>query len=168
MLVLHDYPLSMVDHVGFRRFVAALQPLFKLHTRNTIRGDIAGRYKIERKKAIEYMSMIQSRVAVTNNMWASHSKKKEYMAITTHFIDESWMLRNIFMRFIYVPTPHNAKVIAEMLYESSVEWNHDEKLLTVTVDNCNVNNKAVEEIMLTQQKLASGLTFKAFKRGCRI
>ena len=37
MLVLHDYPLSMVDHVGFRRFVAALQPLFKLHTRNTIR-----------------------------------------------------------------------------------------------------------------------------------
>ncbi|PNT77116.1 hypothetical protein BRADI_1g57985v3 [Brachypodium distachyon] len=37
MLVLHDYPLSIVDHAGFRRFVAALQPLFKLHTRNTIR-----------------------------------------------------------------------------------------------------------------------------------
>ena len=38
MLVLHDYPLSIVNHVGFRRFVAALQPLFKLHTRNTIEG----------------------------------------------------------------------------------------------------------------------------------
>ena len=37
MIVLHDYPLSIVDHVGFRRFVHALQPLFKLHTRNTIR-----------------------------------------------------------------------------------------------------------------------------------
>lgn len=37
MLVLHDYPLSMVDHAGFRRFIHALQPLFKLHTRNTIR-----------------------------------------------------------------------------------------------------------------------------------
>jgi hypothetical protein len=35
--VLHDYPLSIVDHAGFRRFVHALQPLFKLHTRNTIR-----------------------------------------------------------------------------------------------------------------------------------
>uniref|UniRef100_A0A8R7PBX4 BED-type domain-containing protein n=1 Tax=Triticum urartu TaxID=4572 RepID=A0A8R7PBX4_TRIUA len=50
MLVLHDYPLSMVDHIGFRRFVAALQPLFKLHTRNTIRTDIEERYKIERKR----------------------------------------------------------------------------------------------------------------------
>lgn len=37
MLVLHEYPLSIVDHAGFRRFVHALQPLFKLHTRNTIR-----------------------------------------------------------------------------------------------------------------------------------
>ncbi|KAL6878361.1 hypothetical protein ACP4OV_012531 [Aristida adscensionis] len=36
MIVLHEYPLSMVDHVGFRRFVGALQPLFKIGTRNTI------------------------------------------------------------------------------------------------------------------------------------
>jgi hypothetical protein len=37
MLVLHDYPLSIVDHAGFRRFVHSLQPLFNLHTRNTYR-----------------------------------------------------------------------------------------------------------------------------------
>jgi hypothetical protein len=37
MIVLHEYPLSMVDHVGFRRFVGALQPLFKIGTRNMIR-----------------------------------------------------------------------------------------------------------------------------------
>ena len=36
MIVLHEYPLSMVDHAGFRRFVSALQPLFKMVTRNTI------------------------------------------------------------------------------------------------------------------------------------
>jgi hypothetical protein len=37
MIVLHEYPLSMVDHAGFRRFVSSLQPLFKMGTRNTIR-----------------------------------------------------------------------------------------------------------------------------------
>jgi hypothetical protein len=37
MIVLHDYPLSIVDHAGFRRFVHVVQPLFNLHTRNTIR-----------------------------------------------------------------------------------------------------------------------------------
>jgi hypothetical protein len=40
MIVLHEYPLSMVDHVGFRRFVSALQPLFKMGTRNTIRYNL--------------------------------------------------------------------------------------------------------------------------------
>ena len=37
MMVLHEYPLSMVDHAGFRRFVHALQPMFKIGTRNTLR-----------------------------------------------------------------------------------------------------------------------------------
>jgi hypothetical protein len=37
MIVLHEYPLCIVDHAGFRRFVTALQPLFKMVTRNTIR-----------------------------------------------------------------------------------------------------------------------------------
>ena len=37
MIVLHEYPLSIVDHTGFRRFVSALQPLFTMVTRNTIR-----------------------------------------------------------------------------------------------------------------------------------
>jgi hypothetical protein len=37
MICIHEYPLSMVDHAGFRRFCAALQPLFKVVSRNTIK-----------------------------------------------------------------------------------------------------------------------------------
>ncbi|PUZ71698.1 hypothetical protein GQ55_2G334500 [Panicum hallii var. hallii] len=29
MSILHEYPVSIVDHHGFRKFVSALQPLFK-------------------------------------------------------------------------------------------------------------------------------------------
>jgi hypothetical protein len=36
MIVLHEYSLSMVDHVGFRRFVGALPPNIRIGTRNTI------------------------------------------------------------------------------------------------------------------------------------
>lgn len=133
MLVLHEYPLSVVDHAGFRKFVHALQPLFKLHTRNTIRSDIVENYNKERKKAIDYMTMNQSRVAITTDMWMSDSQKKGYMAVTAHFVDESWKLRSIIMRFIYVPAPQTADVIFEELYDSLLQWNLDEKLMTVTV-----------------------------------
>lgn len=37
MTILHEYPIMMVDHIGFRRYSHALQPLFKIVTRNTIK-----------------------------------------------------------------------------------------------------------------------------------
>ncbi|KAM0918020.1 hypothetical protein ACQ4PT_009384 [Festuca glaucescens] len=50
-------------------------------------------------------------------------------------------------RFIYVPAPHTANVICQELYDSLLEWNIDEKLMTVTVDNCTTNDKAIEMIV---------------------
>ncbi|CAA0833498.1 Zinc finger BED domain-containing protein DAYSLEEPER [Striga hermonthica] len=141
MITLHEYPLSIVDHVGFRRFVSALQPLFKMMTRNTIRKDIMDAYLEERKKAQEYMAATKSKVAITTDMWTSDNQKRGYMAVTTHFIDDSWMLRNIIMRFIYVPAPHTAEIICDELYDALVEWNLDEKVSTIKLDNCTTNDK---------------------------
>ena len=46
-------------------------------------------------------------------------------------------------RFIYVPAPHTAEVIGEELYGSLVEWNLDEKISTVTLDNCTTNDAVI-------------------------
>ena len=35
MIILHEYPLSIVGHHDFCKFVSALQPLFKMATRNS-------------------------------------------------------------------------------------------------------------------------------------
>jgi hypothetical protein len=51
MIILHEYPLSIVDHHGFRKFVSALQSLFKMGTRNTIRRDIMHFYEGEKKES---------------------------------------------------------------------------------------------------------------------
>jgi hypothetical protein len=45
--------------------------------------------------------------------------------------------------FIYVPAPHTADVIRYHLYESLVEWNLDEKLSAVTLDNCTTNDAVI-------------------------
>ncbi|KMS99639.1 hypothetical protein BVRB_1g022080 [Beta vulgaris subsp. vulgaris] len=37
MVIVHEYPLAMVDHIGFRRFVNSLNPSFKIISRNTLR-----------------------------------------------------------------------------------------------------------------------------------
>ena len=45
--------------------------------------------------------------------------------------------------FIYVPTPYTTKVIGEELYDSLVEWNLDEKISSITLDNCTANDAVI-------------------------
>jgi hypothetical protein len=50
-------------------------------------------------------------------------------------------------RFIYVPAPHTAQVICEELYEALVEWNIDEKISTITLDNYTTNDAVIPELI---------------------
>ena len=94
MITIHDHPLSMVDHHGFQEFCSSLQPLFKCPTRNTIKSDILKLYKLERAKKIKFLEKNGNRIALTTDMWTSSNQKKGFMVVTTHFIDNSWILRS--------------------------------------------------------------------------
>ena len=89
MVILHEYPLSMVDHIGFREFVTDLQPMFKLVTRNTLKSDILKIYDNEREKTLKMTDKNRSRMAITTDMWTSNNKKRGFMVITVHFIDHT-------------------------------------------------------------------------------
>jgi hypothetical protein len=69
-----------------------------VHIFHYFRKYILKQYEVEKKKAIHYMARIKSKVAITSDMWTSDNQKRGYMAITAHFIDETWTLRNIIMR----------------------------------------------------------------------
>ncbi|KAL0387676.1 UNVERIFIED_CONTAM: putative AC transposase [Sesamum radiatum] len=122
MVILHDYTLSVVDHIGFRRYSTCLQPCFNMISRNTLKGDILKIYKDERTKYYNLLGKIKCRIAITTDMWTS-SNNKGFMAVTGHFIDDNWTLQNCILRFLYVPAPHTAEVLADTLVESLMDWN---------------------------------------------
>uniref|UniRef100_A0A2N9GPW5 BED-type domain-containing protein n=1 Tax=Fagus sylvatica TaxID=28930 RepID=A0A2N9GPW5_FAGSY len=159
MVIMHEYPLAMVDHVGFRKFVSGLQPNFKLVSRNTLKRDILKIYDYEKQKSMAKIDNNGSRVAITTDMWTSSNKKRGFMVVTGHYINDSWILESQIMRFIYVPSPHTKEVLSTVLLECLLEWNVDRKLSTVTVDNCTTND-AMMRILLekleypTLQRLA--------------
>ncbi|WJZ82843.1 hypothetical protein VitviT2T_002568 [Vitis vinifera] len=158
-IILHGYPLSIVDHVGFREFATSLQPLFKMVSHNTIKGYIMKIYEVEKDKMISYLEKLQSRVAITTDMWTSN-QKKGYMAITVHYIDESWLLHHHIVRFVYVPPLHTKEVLSDVLMDFLLDWNMDRKVSTVTVDNCLSNdgmvNILVEKLSLSDSLLLNG------------
>jgi hypothetical protein len=98
MICIHEYPLSIVDHVGFRRFCAALQPLFKVVSRNTIRKDILDMYQVQKLSMVKQFEQQQSRITITTDMWTTNHQKKGYMAVTVHYVDENWNLKSYLLR----------------------------------------------------------------------
>ncbi|CAL1375441.1 unnamed protein product [Linum trigynum] len=98
-ITMHEYPLSMVDHLYFKRFVCSLQPLFTVPSRNTILKEL--RFK--------------GRIAITTDLWIATNQKKGYMVVTAHYIDKSWVLRSHMLRFAYVPAPHTAERLGTVL-----------------------------------------------------
>ena len=98
MVIMHEYPLAMVDHVGFRKFVRGLQPNFKLVSRNTLKRDILKIYDYEKQKSMAKIDNNESRVAITTDMWTSSNKKRGFMVVTGHYINDSWILESQIMR----------------------------------------------------------------------
>ena len=98
MIVLHGYPLCIVDQIGFRRYSNSLNPDFKVISRNTLKSDIMRAYKEEKEKLKKLISSHEGRVAITSDMWTSTPQKKGYMAVTAHFIDDDSTLQSRLIR----------------------------------------------------------------------
>ncbi|KAH7844540.1 hypothetical protein Vadar_029131 [Vaccinium darrowii] len=133
-IIMHDYPLSIVDHVGFKRYSLSLQSLFKVPCRNTIKGEIFKIYDYEKVKTLSLVESNQSRLAIMTNMWTSSNQKRGFMAITAHFIDDAWTLQSRILRFTYVPCPHTKEVLCDTLLDCLLDWNLDRKISYITVD----------------------------------
>ncbi|KAK2410552.1 zinc finger BED domain-containing protein RICESLEEPER [Trifolium repens] len=146
VIIMHEYPLSIVEHTGFERFVSSLQPVFRVPCRNTIKKEIFKVYEFEMAKALKLLDSLQSRVAITSYMWTAINQKKGYMVVTAHYIDGSWNLQSCILRFIYVPAPHSSDRLCAALVKCLVDWNIDTKLSTITLDNCSTNDAMINKI----------------------
>ncbi|CAN1755842.1 Putative AC transposase [Linum perenne] len=146
MILVHEYPLSIAEHLGFKRFCCALQPLFKVPCRNTMKKEILTLYELTKTEIQREIDGNRGRVAVTTDMWTATNQKRGYMAITAHYIDNSWKLRSILLRFLYVPAPHTSVRLANRLCASLLDWNIDSKLSAITLDNCTINDSMVSII----------------------
>ncbi|CAN1148261.1 Putative AC transposase [Linum perenne] len=146
MICIHEFPLSIVDYVGVRRFAKSLNSSFDMVSRNTIKDDILRIHEDGKVKMMNELQKTNSRVSLTTDMWNSKNKKKGFMVITAHFVDNDWVLQSRILRFLYVPSPHTNDVLCDVLLECLIEWDIERKLNAVTVDNCTNNDAMIRAL----------------------
>ncbi|KAH9616192.1 hypothetical protein KSS87_013910 [Heliosperma pusillum] len=136
MIVLHKYPLSIVNHEGFQKFVRCLNPHFKMVSRTQAREDILIAYFGEKSESQRELRDNASRIAVSMDLWATHDEKRQFVAAAVHYIDDFWTLHNYFIEFPKLPFGCNENLQLETYLECLHNWNLDDKLSTLTIDDC--------------------------------
>ncbi|XP_057526395.1 zinc finger BED domain-containing protein RICESLEEPER 2-like [Amaranthus tricolor] len=143
MIVNHEYPLAMVDHIGFKRYFNSLNPDFKVISRNTVKANIFREYNEERRLLEKFLARNKSRIAFTSDMWTCTNQRKG---------------------FLYFPCPHNKYTISKILVECLKSFNLDEKISTINLDNCTTND-AVADVLLEKLQ-PSKLIYEKLEDAC--
>lgn len=150
MIILHEYPFSIAEDVGFRSFVRSLQPLFPFISCDTIRSDCMKIFESERQKLYDLLNKLLCRISLSADLWSS-SENLGHIRLTTQYIDEDWNLQKKILNFCPLEIPHTGEVVAKCIMEKLLDWNIDMKLSSIVLENCFTNNVMVRELVSVLQ-----------------
>ncbi|KAL0354013.1 UNVERIFIED_CONTAM: Zinc finger BED domain-containing protein RICESLEEPER 1 [Sesamum angustifolium] len=142
MIIMHGYPLGMVDDIGFKTFVRNLQPLFDLVTVSEVEADCMEIYKKEKQRVYEELDKLPGKVSLTVDRWATNGGT-EYLCLIAHYIDDSWELKKKILNFLVVDPTQAEDSLSELVMTSLRNWDIDRKLFSLTIDNHSTYDKIV-------------------------
>lgn len=134
MIIMHDYPLHMVEHSGFVSFVQNLQPRFGAVSFNTVQGDCVATYLREKQNIMKFIEGMPGRVCLTLDMWTS-SQSLGYVFITGHFIDSDWKLHRRILNVVMEPYPDSDGALSHAVACCLSDWSLEGKLFSVTFNH---------------------------------
>ncbi|WCJ32329.1 Zinc finger BED domain-containing protein RICESLEEPER 1 [Euphorbia peplus] len=168
MIILHGYPLAMVEHVGFKIFVKNLQPLFEVLPNNSIELSCMEIYGREKQRVYEMINKLQGRINLSIEMWSS-LENTSYLCLTAHYIDEDWKLQKKILSFVTLDSSHTEDMLSEVIIKCLMEWEIECKLFAITFDDCSIDDDIIfrikDRISQNRPLLSNGQLFDVRSAG---
>ncbi|KAI4355766.1 hypothetical protein L6164_004507 [Bauhinia variegata] len=133
MIIVHDYPLHIVEHQGFIDFVRTLQPQFNLISFDAVQGDCVNMYLREKQNLLNLINGIPGRVNLTVDFWTSN-QTVSYVFLRGHFIDGDWNLHRPILNVIMVTFPDSDDCLNQSILTCLADWNLEGRLFTLALD----------------------------------
>ncbi|GJR02193.1 zinc finger BED domain-containing protein RICESLEEPER 2-like protein [Tanacetum coccineum] len=144
-IIKHNYPFSYVEHKATRQLHQFLHRDATPICRNSAKKDVVAIYEREKTNLKMKLEKVSSRISFTADLWSSITSDG-YMALTAHYVDETWVLRKKVLNFSFVPPPHTGKMLAYVLVNFLSDWGIKDKVFTITLDNAKYNDGLVETL----------------------
>ncbi|KAK2994481.1 hypothetical protein RJ640_021286 [Escallonia rubra] len=138
MIILHEYPLHIVEHRGFIDFVRTLQPQFNMVSSSSVEGDCVGVYLKEKQGLLNVLNGLPGRVSLTMDLWTS-DHGLGYVLLSGHFIDADWKFHRRILNVVMLPLPFSEVSYNHAVVTCLSHWSLDSKIFTVTLDESFAN-----------------------------
>ncbi|XWS75697.1 hypothetical protein CRYUN_Cryun01aG0113900 [Craigia yunnanensis] len=165
-ILMHELPFSIMEEEGFNMMLKCGMLEWETTSRNTIKKDCMQVYEAETKK-LKVLLKIVNKISLTTDLWKSSNQTIEYMVLITHFIDCNWRLQKRVISLVHIPPPRRGVEIADCIFKCLKEWEIENKVFTISVDNASSNDLAIrilKDTFLRNKRLICG--GKLFHVGC--
>ncbi|XP_059461854.1 zinc finger BED domain-containing protein RICESLEEPER 2-like [Corylus avellana] len=122
-------------------FAKSLELQWAKLSRDAAKNDCFATFEIEKRKLRNLLRGFL-KVNIITDMWTS-CQRLYYMVVTCHFIDYDWRLNRRVLNFCNVPPPDTGFLIADALQKSFQEWEIENKISSITVDNAKANDTSI-------------------------
>jgi len=100
-IIINQHPFTIVEEPKFIDYIHILNSDAVLISADTIKRRIIDLYTANIVKMQESFQDILGKISFTLDIWISLSTKS-FLAITAHYIDKDWKLRNVLVNFIQI------------------------------------------------------------------
>ncbi|XP_048596538.1 zinc finger BED domain-containing protein DAYSLEEPER-like [Brassica napus] len=137
MIIMHDYPLRVVDH--FAGFLKVLRPQFTMPRLNTIHDDCVLMFLSQKQKLSDIITKIPGGVNLAVDVWSS-KQSVGYALVSGHFVDKDWNLTHLLMNVSVVASPDSDSALNQPLKACLSEWKLEGKVSSITVSQTCTDN----------------------------
>nr|GEW12427.1 transposase [Tanacetum cinerariifolium] len=133
-----------------REFQNTMQPRYTHVSRSILKRDAMRLWLAAKQEIIDSFGNLNACVNLTTNVWsAPHEVPGSYMCITVHWIKPgTWQMMKRVILFEKFLSPHTGHALFKMLIKVLTNFNLEDKLISITLDNASNNTSAIEKLKL--------------------
>nr|GEW13782.1 hypothetical protein [Tanacetum cinerariifolium] len=141
-----------------RVFQKHLQPKYNHVSRTTLKRDAIKLWVAAKQVIIDGFANLSTNVNLTTDVWsAPHGVPGYYICVTAHWIEpDTWQIMKRVIAFKDIPVLHTGSALARTFIKTFVNFNLENKVISITLDNASNNTSAIELLI---ESISTNLEF---------
>jgi hypothetical protein len=145
-IIMDTQAFVVAENPSFIRFIASLNPDFKLLKGDAIKDRVLAMYRECKESMKQVLNRHTGKFSFTTDIWTSPSSVA-FLCVTAHFIDSDWKLVSYILAFRHIPGEHTGVRISALFQEILAEFSLTNRVLCVTLDNASNNDTFISDLV---------------------